>query len=232
MIPLESRRLSKLELLLTVGKIYQLYTKYETIAGEQVRIVGTLAYSEISKVPYNVTVLAINERVIAVKDEDLETRISTDVIYHCRAVTPKPDGTYSEYIVWDSIINKEKTIGIHENYTYELNFSITDILNSPITQMVADIEKYITKMYPNLNFSITKVSDDDISGNGNDGTTKEEDKNIRAEAIIDALLKFENKLIPAAQAIIDADLVNKTRTIIDNTDIINANIQVIANNLD
>jgi hypothetical protein len=222
-----------LELLLTVGKIYQLYTKYETIAGEQVRVIGTLAYSEISKVPYNVTVLAINERVIAVKDEDLETRISTDVIYHCRAVLAKPDGTYSEYIVWDSIINREKTIGINENYKYELNFSITDILNSPITQIVSDIEKYITKMHPNLSFSMVKISDDTVlSGNGSGDITTEEDKHARAEAIIDALLKFEDKLVPAAQAIIDADLINKTKTIIDNTNIIDANIQVIANNLD
>jgi hypothetical protein len=221
-----------LELLLTVGKIYQLYTKYETIAGEQIRVVGTLAYSEITKVPYNVTVLAINERVISVKDEDLETRISTDVIYHCRAVTPKPDGTYSEYIVWDSIINKEKTIGINENYKYELNFSITDILTSPITQIISDIEKYITKMYPSLNFSIIKASDSEVQGSEIGDSTITEDKNARVEAIIDSLLKFEDKLIPAAQAIIDADLVNKTKTIINNTDIINANIQVIANNLD
>jgi hypothetical protein len=222
----------KLELLLTVGRVYQLYTKYESIAGEMVRVIGTLAYSELSKVPYNVTVLAINERVIAVKDEDLEERISEDVIYHCRSVSAKPDGSYAEYIVWDSIINREKTIGINESYTYELNFQILDILNSPITQIISDIEKYITKMYPALQFSILKVSDDVVmSGNGSGVISSEEDKHARAEAIIDALVRLENRLIPAADAIINAQLVENTKTIIDNTEIIKANVNIIASNV-
>jgi hypothetical protein len=221
-----------LEILLTVGKIYQLYTKYESIAGETVRIVGTLAYSEINKVHYNITVLAINERVIAVKDEDLEERISGDVIYHCRSVNAKPDGSYAEYIVWDSIINREKTVGINETYTYKLNLSILNVLNSPITQIISDIEKYITKMYPTLQFSIMQISGDNVlAENGSGKTTSEEEKYAKAEAIIEALVKFENKLLPAAKAIIDSELVTKTNTIIDNIDVINANINVIANNL-
>jgi hypothetical protein len=223
-----------MEILLTVGRIYQLYTKYESIAGEQVKIVGTLAYSEIEKVPYNVTVLAINERVIAVKDEDLEERISEDIIYHCRAVTPKPDGTYSEYIVWDSIINREKTIRLNENYQYTLNISIADIINSPITQIISDVEKYISKIYPGIQFSITSSSNGDdviISETGSGEVTKDEDKHARAEAIIEALIKLEYKLIPAANAIIDAELTNKLNTIIDNVATINSNVQIIANNV-
>jgi ribosome-associated translation inhibitor RaiA len=224
-----------MEILLTVGRIYQLYTKYESIAGEQVKIVGTLAYSEIEKVPYNVTVLAINERVIAVKDEDLEERISGDTIYHCRAVTPKPDGTYSEYIVWDSIINREKTIRLNENYQYILNISIADMINSPITQIISDVEKYISKMYPGIQFSIAASSsngDDTItSETGSGEISKEEDKHARAEAIIEALIKLEYKLIPAAKAIIDGELINKLDTIIDNVDTINSNVQIIANNV-
>jgi hypothetical protein len=222
-----------MEILLTVGKIYQLYTKYETIAAEQVKIVGTLAYSEITKVPYNVTVLAINERVIAIKDEDLEERIAEDVIYHCRATQPKPDGTYSEYIVWDSIINREKTIRINETYKYELNISINNVLNSPITQIISDIEKYISRIYPNLIFNIILSSTQETvdSGTGSGQVTNYEDKYAQVEAIMDTLIKFENKLIPAANAIINSDLISKLEKIVDNTDIINSNIQVIANNI-
>jgi hypothetical protein len=225
-----------MEILLTVGRIYQLYTKYETIAGEQVKIIGTLAYSEIEKVPYNVTVLAINERVIAVKDEDLEERIGNDTIYHCRSVNPKPDGTtYSEYIVWDSIINREKTIRLNENYKYTLNISISDVINSPITQIISDIEKYIISTHPGLQFSITSSSSNNgeavVSETGKGEVSKTEDKLVKAEAIINALIKLEYKLIPAASAIIDSDLTNKINTIIDNITTINSNVQVIANNV-
>jgi hypothetical protein len=221
------------EILLTVGRIYQLYTKYETISGEPVKIIGTLAYSEISKVPYNVTILAINERVIAIKDEDLEERIAGDTIYHCRSLNPKPDGTFSEYIVWDSIINREKTIRINETYKYEINISINDILNSPITQIITDVERYIGKMYPNIMFNIIASSTEEVvtSGTGSGTVTQEEDKLAQAEAIIDTLVKVGNKLVPAMNAIIDSNITSKLTTIIDNIDIINSNVQVIANNV-
>jgi hypothetical protein len=222
-----------MEIQLVVGRIYQLYTKYESIAGEPVTVVGTLAYSEVSKVPYNVTVLAINERVIAVKEEDLEERIKGDTIYHCRSLYAKPDGTYSEYIAWDSIINFEKTIRINETYKYQLNLSLTDVLNSPITQVVSDIERYIGKMYPSIQFSINALTDEDtvVSGTGTGDITEKEDKYAKAEAIIDRLNKLENKLIPAAEVIIEGALVENMRELVNDTTTIKNNIQIIANRL-
>ena len=62
---------------LTVGSTIQLYTNYETISGIKVKVVAMLAYSEIERQTYNITALAINERVISVADEDLE-QIITD----------------------------------------------------------------------------------------------------------------------------------------------------------
>jgi hypothetical protein len=222
-----------MEIQLVVGRIYQLYTKYESIAGEAVRVIGTLAYSEVSKVPYNVTVLAINERVIAVKEEDLEERIKGDTIYHCRSLYAKPDGTYSEYIAWDSIINFEKTIRINETYKYQLNLSLTDVLNSPITQVISDIERYIGKMYPSIQFSINALNDEDtvVSGTGTGDITEKEDKYAKAEAIIDRLNKLENKLIPAAEVIIEGSLVENLTELVRDTTTIKNNIQIIADRL-
>jgi hypothetical protein len=221
-----------MEIQLTVGKIYQLYTKYEAIAGDPVRIVGTLAFSEVNKVPYNVTVLAINERVIAVKEEDLESRIKGDTIYHCRSITAKPDGTFSEYVVWDSIINFEKTIQINENYKYEINLSLTDVLNSPITQVISDVERYIARMYPTLHFSIVAINDEDIiSGTGVGNISEKEDKYARAEAIIDSLNKLENKLIPASDVIINAQLAEKLNDIASRVETIDNKTNIIANKM-
>jgi hypothetical protein len=220
-----------MEILLNVGKIYQLYTKYETIAGEKVKIVGTLAYSEIEKVPYNVTVLAINERIISVKDEDLEEKISGDTIYHCRSVNKRPDGTFSEYIVWDSIINREKTIRINEAYKYNLTINLIDAINSPITQIISDTEKHLSKLYPGIQFSIQAASDSGettLSDNGSGEVSSEEENHAKAEVIIDALIKLEHRLIPAANAIINADLTNKVNEIVDNIDLIKTNVQIIA----
>jgi hypothetical protein len=220
-----------MEILLGVGKVYQLYTKYETIAGEKVKIVGTLAYSEIEKVPFNVTVLAINERIISVKDEDLEEKISGDTIYHCRSIDKRPDGTFSEYIVWDSIINREKTIRINETYKYNLTINLIDAINSPITQVISDTEKHISNMYPGIQFSIQTASVNGEltqSDNGSGEVSSEEENHAKAEVIIDALIKLEHRLIPAANAIINADLTNKVNEIVDNIDLIKTNVQIIA----
>jgi hypothetical protein len=88
-------------------------------------------------------------------------------------------------------------------------------------------------MYPSLLFNITSNSSSETttSVTGAGEVSEEEDKHTQAEAIIETLVKVGNKLIPAMNAIIDADISNKLNTIIDNTDIINSNIQVIANNL-
>jgi hypothetical protein len=217
--------------ILNVGEIYQLYTKYETIAGEKVMVVGTLAYSETPKVPYNLTVLAINERVIAVSDEDLQERIKGDTIYHCRSIYQKPDGSYAEYVVWDSIINREKTIRIDKTYRYEIKLSIPNTVNSPITQIIGDIEKYVAAVHPGLLFSIAPI--EESSGgeeSGNPESSKEDILN-KSLAVLEMFNKLENKLVPAADVIINSDLINKTNKIVDNFDVINANIQYIADSI-
>ena len=130
---------------LTVGSTIQLYTNYETISGTKVKVVAMLAYSEIERQTYNITALAINERVISVADEDLEQIItdSGDSVYLCRATDRNADGGYSEYVVWDSIINAEKTKMISSNYEYTLNIKLLDTTNVPVTQIISSIEKYI-----------------------------------------------------------------------------------------
>jgi hypothetical protein len=218
-----------MELFLTIGDTWQLYTAYESIAGKKVRVIGTLAYSEVHKIAYNITVLAINERVISIMDEDLEERIGSDTIYHCRSVDPNPDGTYAEYIVWDSIINKEKTIKINKSYQYILDITLTDTITSPIIQIISDIEKHITNSYGNLRFSISQLKESgSSSGSNSSSVTISDDKYEKAENIINALNKLENKLIPAAEAIINSNLIDKTNAIIENIDIIRGSVQTIA----
>jgi hypothetical protein len=223
---------------MTVGEIYQVYTKQETIAGEKVRVIGTLAYSETAKIPYNMTILAINERVIAIKDEDLEAKLAGETIYHLRATTQKADGSYAEYIVWDSILNKDKTLKINKVYQYKLECSVLDVMTSPITQVISDIERFIQSNYPALKFSITATEatqNETLEGVSLDTEENEiddfEDKISRATAVLEALNRLENKLIPAAETIIQTDITQKLSDIIDDINSIKANTQIIANSI-
>lgn len=219
---------------LTVGSTIQLYTNYETISGTKVKVVAMLAYSEIERQTYNITALAINERVISVADEDLEQIItdSGDSVYLCRATDRNADGGYSEYVVWDSIINAEKTKMISSNYEYTLNIKLLDTTNVPITQIISNIEKYIKNNYPtSIDFSIeektTTSSTYDVTKNN--GISDEQLSKV--EAIISKIANFETRLIPASEKIVSLNMSEKLDDVADKIDTINKNITIISQSI-
>lgn len=219
---------------LTVGSTIQLYTNYETISGIKVKVVAMLAYSEIERQTYNITALAINERVISVADEDLEQIItdSGDSVYLCRATDRNADGGYSEYVVWDSIINAEKTKMISSNYEYTLNIKLLDTTNVPITQIISSIEKYIKNNYPtSIDFSIeekaTTSSTYDVTKNN--GISDEQLSKV--EAIISKIANFETRLIPASEKIVSLNMSEKLDDVADKIDTINKNITIISQSI-
>ena len=219
---------------LTVGSTIQLYTNYETISGIKVKVVAMLAYSEIERQTYNITALAINERVISVADEDLEQIItdSGDSVYLCRATDRNADGGYSEYVVWDSIINAEKTKMISSNYEYTLNIKLLDTTNVPVTQIISSIEKYIKNNYPtSIDFSIeekaTTSSTYDVTKNK--GISDEQLSKV--EAIISKIANFETRLIPASEKIVSLNMSEKLDDVADKIDTINKNITIISQSI-
>lgn len=219
---------------LTVGSTIQLYTNYETISGTKVKVVAMLAYSEIERQTYNITALAINERVISVADEDLEQIItdSGDSVYLCRATDRNADGGYSEYVVWDSIINAEKTKMISNNYEYTLNIKLLDTTNVPVTQIISSIEKYIKNNYPtSIDFSIeekaTTSSTYDVTKNN--GISDEQLSKV--EAIISKIANFETRLIPASEKIVSLNMSEKLDDVADKIDTINKNITIISQSI-
>lgn len=219
---------------LTVGSTIQLYTNYETISGTKVKVVAMLAYSEIERQTYNITALAINERVISVADEDLEQIItdSGDSVYLCRATDRNADGGYSEYVVWDSIINAEKTKMISNNYEYTLNIKLLDTTNVPVTQIISSIEKYIKNNYPtSIDFSIEEkaTSSNTYDVTKNNGISDEQLSKV--EAIISKIANFETRLIPASEKIVSLNMSEKLDDVADKIDTINKNITIISQSI-
>ena len=219
---------------LTVGSTIQLYTNYETISGIKVKVVAMLAYSEIERQTYNITALAINERVISVADEDLEQIItdSGDSVYLCRATDRNADGGYSEYVVWDSIINAEKTKMISSNYEYTLNIKLLDTTNIPITQIISNIEKYIKNNYPtSIDFSIEEkaTTSNTYDVTKNNGISDEQLSKV--EAIISKIANFETRLIPASEKIVSLNMSEKLDDVADKIDTINKNITIISQSI-
>ena len=219
---------------LTVGSTIQLYTNYETISGTKVKVVAMLAYSEIERQTYNITALAINERVISVADEDLEQIItdSGDSVYLCRATDRNADGGYSEYVVWDSIINAEKTKMISSNYEYTLNIKLLDTTNVPVTQIISSIEKYIKNNYPtSIDFSIEEKATSSSTYDVTKNTGISDDQLSKVEAFISKIANFETRLIPASEKIVSLNMSEKLDDVADKIDTINKNITIISQSI-
>ena len=219
---------------LTVGSTIQLYTNYETISGIKVKVVAMLAYSEIERQTYNITALAINERVISVADEDLEQIItdSGDSVYLCRATDRNADGGYSEYVVWDSIINAEKTKMISSNYEYTLNIKLLDTTNVPVTQIISSIEKYIKNNYPtSIDFSIEEKSTTSSTYDVTKNNGISDEQLSKVEAIISKIANFETRLIPASEKIVSLNMSEKLDDVADKIDTINKNITIISQSI-
>ena len=219
---------------LKVGDTIQLYTKCETIAGVKVKVASILAYSECDRQNYDLTALAINERVISYQDEktNLKTIIdgNGDNIYLCRAVASNSDNSYAEYVVWDGIINYEKTKSISSTYVYNLNIKLLDSTNVPITTVISGIEKFLKNNYAaTIDVSISESTSTD--GTEEDSGTISDANLSRVEGILNKLASFENRLIPAAEKITNANLSENIEDIISKVDTINRNVSVIANNI-
>ena len=219
---------------LKVGDTIQLYTKCETIAGVKVKVASILAYSECDRQNYDLTALAINERVISYQDEktNLKTIIdgNGDNIYLCRAVDSNSDNSYAEYVVWDGIINYEKTKSISSTYVYNLNIKLLDSTNVPITTVISGIEKFLKNNYAaTIDASISESTSTD--GTDEDTGTISDANLSRVEGILNKLASFENRLIPAAEKITNGNLSENIEDIISKIDTINRNVSVIANNV-
>ena len=219
---------------LKVGDTIQLYTKCETIAGVKVKVASILAYSECNRQNYDLTALAINERVISYQDEKTNLKAiidgNGDNIYLCRAVDSNSDNSYAEYVVWDGIINYEKTKSISSTYVYNLNIKLLDSTNVPITTVISGIEKFLKNNYAaTIDVNISESTSTD--GTEQDTGTISDANLSRVEGILNKLASFENRLIPAAEKITNANLSENIEDIISKVDIINRNVSVIANNI-
>ena len=202
---------------LTVGKSYNLYTNYESIVGQPIKVIGILSYSECSKVSYDINILAINERVISVKDEDIESEIGSDNIYWCRSLTQNNDGSYNEYLVWDSIINFNRTSGLNESYQLGFNISISEGANISASQISDAIANFIKTNYSGV--SIETTTEEVVSE-----TDEMKEQLEECKSIINSVNLWGSTLIPAINKLTSDNI---TKTIED----INTKLQVISTNI-
>lgn len=219
---------------LKIGSKYSLYTNYSTIVGKKVEVVGIITFNECEKYAYDIQALAINERVIALKDDNLEKEIGTDNIYLLRETVANTDGTYNEYLVWDSIINYNKTTVLNEEYTMQFKISIPDTKSYSIDQILSGIQNYIESTYSGVKteFEILSTSSSSSSSKENNMTTTLTQEILsKAESIINSLNGFETRLIPAVERINNLDISGKMDDIANDLQNISSEISLVKRGL-
>lgn len=218
---------------LKIGSKYSLYTNYSTIVGKKVEVVGIITFNECEKYAYDIQALAINERVISLKDDNLEKEIDTDNIYLLRETVANVDGSYNEYIVWDGIINYNKTTVLNEEYTMQVKISIPDTKNYSIDQIISGIQNYIESTYSGVETEFESISSGSSSSSSNNGmtTTLTQDILSKAESIINSINGFETKLIPAVERINNLDISGKIDDIASDLQNISSEISLVKRGL-
>ena len=219
---------------LSIGKKYSLYTNYNTIINQKVEVVAILSYEESKKVPYDISVLGINERVISVKDEDIKEVIGNDNIYHCKSITANEDGSYNEFLVWDSIINMDKTTVIGEDYKCEVTISLNKNSSFTIQQVLNTIQTIVKSTYgtgADISFS-TPVLSDEVSSSNSSGENEISKENLDSvKSIINSINMWQDTLIPVVEKLTNSGLSNVIDNI--NTELLNisSNISMVKHGL-
>lgn len=124
---------------------YNLYTNYGTINGVKVDVTAMLNYDEAQNRGYSITNLAINEKVIDLNSDETFEYLKEQIYYLCIA----RDANNNEivYLVWDDVIDSDKTTKLSVKYTYTLELDVNSNLISNLPTIEDSIKTYINKTY-------------------------------------------------------------------------------------
>ena len=144
---------------LNINKMYILYTTSNYIENKQVKILGYINYDRASQYQSLVENVAINEKFIESTGNTMDY-LKNQLYYDC-VVVENINGewlsTDEHIIVWDDIIDCERTQRLNENYTYKLNINFKNFATSDnITKydVINVIKSAINSTY---NTSVEKV---------------------------------------------------------------------------
>lgn len=132
---------------LSINSKYLLYTNYSTISALKVKVIGILNYSKAQEVPYSIKNLAINEKVVDTTNNDTEEYLKDQLYYLC--IHTDANGNETPYLVWDDVIDTQRTTKLSISYDYSLNLEVSSDLISDLPTIENSINTFIKTTYGN-----------------------------------------------------------------------------------
>jgi len=156
---------------LDINKSYIIYTNSNYIENKQVRILGYINYDRASQYQSMIENVAINEKFIEATGDTVKY-LKSQIYYDC-CVIECDNGEFKltdeHIILWDDIIDFERTQKLNEDYTYKLTFKFKnfDTLDNITKDKVVNIIKSaINSTYNNIKekieFDIVEVKDNSL----------------------------------------------------------------------
>ena len=157
---------------LSINRYYALYTTSNHIENRLVKILGYIGYDRASEYRSMVENVAINEKFISTTGDTL-AYLKSQTYYDC-AVVENVNGqmimTGERIVVWDDIIDLERTQKLNDSYVYKLEFNLknlspTDSINKE--DVIETIRNAIATKYNSGNaekvyLSLIEVKDDSL----------------------------------------------------------------------
>jgi hypothetical protein len=111
-------------------------------------VVGILSYAEAIKIPFEIKVLAINERAIQSTSgaTDTEAYFKDKLFYYCQNID---NGSTEVYVIWDEIINFDKTTILETEFEYRLKIVIPTDADYTIASVIQKIQEHLLLDYAN-----------------------------------------------------------------------------------
>ena len=157
---------------LGINRYYALYTTSNHIENRLVKILGYIGYDRASECRSMVENVAINEKFISTTGDTL-AYLKSQTYYDC-AVVENVNGqmlmTGERIVVWDDIIDLERTQKLNDSYIYKLEFNLknlspTDSINKEdVIETIrnAIATKYNSSAAEKVFLSLTEVKDDSL----------------------------------------------------------------------
>lgn len=224
---------------LDIGKSYIVYTTSDYISNKQIRILGYISYEKASQYKNFVENVAINEKFIS-ETGDTATYLKNQIYYDC-AVIKLTDGEYittgEHLILWDDIIDTDKTQRLYEDYTYKFSFkfknvSATDDISKD--SVIKAIQEFITSKYNSLSVkvdaSFVEVTD---SGLNNTESQLEKAQNVinNASDVLKSFINLQTAAKEITTNFTDNNINQRVTDISDNLTSIEDSISTIIANL-
>ena len=219
---------------LEINKSYILFTNSDYILNKKIRVLSYMNYDRASEYSSFTENVAINEKFIdSSGDADY---LKKQIFYDC-GVIKLEDGewklTGETIIVWDDIIDTDRTQRLYEDYIYKLNFKFKDIADTDIISY-EDIVKTIKDAINNkYNISKTKVEFELEKINSSDLNDAEAElsnvKNVLNDAknTLNAFISLEDSAKAINSEFSDNDILNKVNTLSSNVSTILKNTNTI-----